>query len=218
MKCRVCSVPTQPGERYCHACQEQHHLELAEREVQAGLVEPLWYLLSIPYCQYMQTRHWKQRSASFVEGFGCDKHCELCSIFQVVDDRGNVLDWLPQFQVHHISYDHLGCEPDEDLRLVCSACHNLIHNPDSRAAINWLALNDAQTINPATLAEFRAFDRNNFPTAGKHQSTPAELLPPSVTVAPKPSAGHSTPVPEHDSRAGCQGASLASQPQCRPEG
>lgn len=30
--------------------------------------------------------------------------------------------------VHHASYDNLGDEPDEDLRLVCQRCHSEIHH------------------------------------------------------------------------------------------
>ncbi len=44
----------------------------------------------------------------------------------------------PWFDVHHLTYEHLGDEPDEDLILVCAPCHNAIHYPDSAAGQWWI--------------------------------------------------------------------------------
>lgn len=37
-------------------------------------------------------------------------------------------------QVHHLTYEHLGDEPLEDLVAVCIPCHQAIHNPDGPRA------------------------------------------------------------------------------------
>ena len=36
--------------------------------------------------------------------------------------------------VHHLSYEHLWKEPDEDLLVVCRECHSKIHNHTTEAA------------------------------------------------------------------------------------
>jgi 5-methylcytosine-specific restriction endonuclease McrA len=32
-------------------------------------------------------------------------------------------------EVHHLTYDRLGAELDEDLRVLCRKCHYDVHNP-----------------------------------------------------------------------------------------
>lgn len=214
-KCGKARASDQPA---CDDCLQLKALKLlakddaqAHIQFQASLIEPLWYLLSIPYQQYRVTHYWRNRSQAFRDTFEGCPFCELCNLVEVSDDQGNVLEHLPQFHVHHICYDHLGCEPDEDLRLVCSACHNLIHNPLSHAARNWLDLNPT-TISPATLAEFvpRPF-KNNFLPADEHQSMSADTCTPATTVGLEPSPGHGAFQPSQI-RAGSEGVSLNPNP------
>jgi hypothetical protein len=116
--------------------------------------EPLWYLLATP--DYYTTDWWKMRTRQFKEDHGliCDG-CSL-EMIDVVgqvkkatkqdieegnysgwteDDWGNnvghyhyrEVDRIPKFITHHVTYERKGNERDEDLRLLCSMCHNLLH-------------------------------------------------------------------------------------------
>lgn len=107
--------------------------------------EPIWYLRSLPYGEYRQSRWWRTRRdryvADLVARWGL-KHCELCRLEHV-----NVEDIEVRFNVHHMTYEHLGYERDEDLILLCSPCHNLVHYPDSEAARHWIAYHQADVEN-----------------------------------------------------------------------
>lgn len=63
--------------------------------------------------------------------------CQCCGTAQVYTNDGQ--PFKPRWHVHHLRYANLGCEPDEDLTLLCSACHNVVHKPMSEAAIYWQA-------------------------------------------------------------------------------
>lgn len=101
--------------------------------------EPLWLLRSIPYSDYRMTIWWRRRRDAYEETvirrLGM-KDCEVCRI------RGDTLRDDLRFHVHHITYDRLGDEQDDDLILLCSMCHNAIHYPDSAAARHWVAYNE----------------------------------------------------------------------------
>lgn len=62
---------------------------------------------------YLQSPEWKARAAAYRELM--DNTCENCG------RKGG------GFDVHHLTYDHFGAEPDEDLELRCRACHNEEH-------------------------------------------------------------------------------------------
>lgn len=99
--------------------------------------EPLWLLRSIPYSEYRQSNWWRKRRETYIENvrvrFGAQL-CEACRGHSYGQDR------IPlRFHVHHVTYERLGEERDDDLALLCSACHNAVHFPDSHAAIYWLA-------------------------------------------------------------------------------
>lgn len=100
------------------------------------ITEPIWYLKSIPRSEYYQTRHWQNRRESFKESFGNNIMCQCCGMVQVESDSGETFE--PRWHVHHLTYENLGFESDEDLSLLCSACHNVVHKPESDAAIYWL--------------------------------------------------------------------------------
>jgi 5-methylcytosine-specific restriction endonuclease McrA len=61
------------------------------------------------YRDYLRSPEWKQtRAAALRQAHGV---CERCV--------------LPRYglQVHHVSYDRLGHEEDEDLAVLCPDCH-----------------------------------------------------------------------------------------------
>jgi len=92
--------------------------------------EPVWYLRSLAYSAYRQTRHWTRRSRAFRDA--ADSICVLCGLSEEISG-----DWL-RFHVHHLTYEHLGYEKDSDLVLLCAPCHHLVHYPDSLQAQHWL--------------------------------------------------------------------------------
>ena len=63
------------------------------------------------YWDYLQSPHWKKVRVRLLQK---ESMCRLC--------REAVANTL-----HHTRYDHLGCERDDDILLLCSHCHDLIH-------------------------------------------------------------------------------------------
>jgi 5-methylcytosine-specific restriction endonuclease McrA len=63
------------------------------------------------YRDYMNSAAWRERRLLFIAKVG--KHCHRCK------QIGGELE------VHHLRYDNLGHEPDEDLELLCLECHKL---------------------------------------------------------------------------------------------
>jgi hypothetical protein len=101
--------------------------------------EPLWYLKGLSYSDYLHSDHWKLRRQEFLAGR--EQQCERCELEHidetVSDDGAEVERRAPRFNVHHLSYERLGEELDEDLMLLCAPCHNLEHRPDSHAGRWW---------------------------------------------------------------------------------
>lgn len=60
------------------------------------------------YLNYIQSDKWYAKRAKIIEKRGYV--CESCSSTH-------------QLQLHHLTYDRLGHELDEDLLLLCKACH-----------------------------------------------------------------------------------------------
>jgi hypothetical protein len=81
------------------------------------------------YKDYLQSPHWLKVSRDIIEARG--RKCENCG-----EERGEI-------NVHHLNYDHLNGETDEDLQVLCRACHDRVHRrkpelakePDLIAAI-----------------------------------------------------------------------------------
>lgn len=63
---------------------------------------------SIQYLTYINSAAWRTRRQRAIERAG--RRCQVCG------ER-------KRLQVHHVSYDHLGCERDEDLTALCWWCH-----------------------------------------------------------------------------------------------
>jgi hypothetical protein len=64
------------------------------------------------YGQYLIGIVWRKRRAEFLDRY---RWCEECYI-------------KPADQIHHLTYLHIGNEPDEDLVAVCRPCHEKLHN------------------------------------------------------------------------------------------
>lgn len=91
----------------------------SERTVQIIKVHlPGWYQ------KYLRSPAWQARRDRIVAE---RKTCEVCG-----DDGSE--DYL---QVHHLSYEHLFDEPDEELLLVCDFCHERIHFLQGRGTVNF---------------------------------------------------------------------------------
>ena len=68
------------------------------------------------YKEYLKTEWWKHLRKMALER---DKYqCQLCGSAKNI-------------QVHHISYENLGCEEEiDDLVCLCSKCHSAVHTKD----------------------------------------------------------------------------------------
>jgi 5-methylcytosine-specific restriction endonuclease McrA len=65
------------------------------------------------YHGYLRSALWSQRRKQLFRKRG--KICERC---------GKAKEHL---HIHHLSYVRLGCEDDEDLKILCESCHILMH-------------------------------------------------------------------------------------------
>ncbi len=70
-------------------------------------------LRALPYKQYLRTPHWKGRREAKLRSVG--HRCQFCN-------RGP-----HNLDVHHRTYKRLGEELDQDLTVLCRACHTNFH-------------------------------------------------------------------------------------------
>lgn len=76
---------------------------------------PAFVKLGFPsYQAFLASATWKKRRARFYKDHP-DRFCALC-------DGQN----LP-LEIHHLSYNRLGHERDEDLAFLCRSCHDSFH-------------------------------------------------------------------------------------------
>ena len=69
------------------------------------------FFVKINYREYINSAEWAKVRVDIVAVRG--NKCEICG------KRGS--------QVHHLTYDNLGCEEPEDLILTCGKCHMKEH-------------------------------------------------------------------------------------------
>ena len=69
------------------------------------------YLRALPYEQYLRTAHWRELRAEVLARW--QGRCENCG--------------EPACQVHHKTYERLGCERPSDLQPLCRRCHEALH-------------------------------------------------------------------------------------------
>lgn len=137
-------------------------------------IEPLWWLKSCDATAYHHSRHWLTLRQRYLDEHEhvCFL-CGIRSIGEIqrVERVGEYVDKNhdfrycapgstkaaeiherdlepaprePVFVVHHVTYDRIGRERDEDFRLVCSPCHQLIHKPECAPARYWAEHNADQ--------------------------------------------------------------------------
>lgn len=64
------------------------------------------------YQEYIESGEWmRRRREAIARALG---RCQVCNA-------------LPPLEVHHRTYDRLGCEAPEDLTVLCRGCHGLYH-------------------------------------------------------------------------------------------
>ena len=72
-----------------------------------------------------ENAHWKKFRKGLLEDKDCS--CYLC--------KKRKWKWLVRkkewksvgrFEVHHLNYDHIGYETEDDCRVLCHSCHQLI--------------------------------------------------------------------------------------------
>lgn len=127
--------------------------------------EPLEYLLGLPYTNYIHSLHWHRVRDEILAQR--PRECEFCHIETVCvvevlhsgvgrqDAQGvwhdsQAKDAIayayttfeprpPTLVVHHITYDNMGQERDEDLVLLCVSCHAVVHDRQNASTRNWRA-------------------------------------------------------------------------------
>lgn len=70
-------------------------------------------LASMPYREYLRTPHWQIRRKRALQL--AKYRCQHLGPHQ------------GPLNVHHLNYDHRGCEEDEDLIVLCRRCHEIHH-------------------------------------------------------------------------------------------
>lgn len=84
--------------------------------------EEIRYLRSIPYTEYLMTKHWKRvRSAMILIEQAMCRDC-----YSAEPLYGG--DWETDINIHHVSYESLGFERYDHLCLLCKYHHKLIHS------------------------------------------------------------------------------------------
>lgn len=84
-----------------------------QREVQSRRLKLLG---CTTYDDFSESKTWRDRARQFRVRYA-PLQCYCCKIG---DDEA-------EFHIHHLRYDNLGQEPDEDLIAVCIRCHGMIH-------------------------------------------------------------------------------------------
>jgi 5-methylcytosine-specific restriction endonuclease McrA len=73
------------------------------------------------YQKYVKTDCWSLRRQQYLKGH---TSCEAC---------GQRI----ALQVHHLTYERLGSERDDDLLAVCENCHRMFHGMDGATPKTW---------------------------------------------------------------------------------
>ena len=73
------------------------------------------------YIEYLKSEEWREKRKAFMEDRG--NECEECG------EKGT--------QVHHLSYENVGDEDDDDVMVLCNQCHKEIHNKDDDGYGEW---------------------------------------------------------------------------------
>src|SRR5262249_7450162 len=75
--------------------------------------ERLAELRAMDYSEYLQTPEWQATRKRILKR---DRYtCQSCSMTNVI------------LNIHHLTYERLGCEDDQDLVTLCEDCHHELH-------------------------------------------------------------------------------------------
>lgn len=99
----------------CSGCKGRHQQEVNERwrQQKAEEKEQINKLRSLPYREYLNSDHWKTRRLIHLKS--ALFRCQVCN-------AGNTT-----LDVHHRTYERLGCESYKDLIVLCRSCHTTFH-------------------------------------------------------------------------------------------
>lgn len=98
--------------------EEREHIENLP-PLEPEPVDEMERLQRLPYRVYLRTGHWQKVRKEALDRAG--HRCALC----------NRQDGL---QVHHRTYERLGCERGADVIVLCDACHKRHHEARRKAA------------------------------------------------------------------------------------
>lgn len=68
------------------------------------------------YKRYLKSKHWQETRSAAIAGAG--NTCQQCG------KKAGKTIWL---EVHHLTYERIGEELPEDLRVLCHNCHRKEH-------------------------------------------------------------------------------------------
>ncbi len=86
----------------------------------------------INYKEYLNTEVWKSKRKTFLEYY--NYMCVICRkqmyVYEQIKINNKYVTKLLKnnLQIHHLNYNHLGCETQEDCIIVCLECHKQIHD------------------------------------------------------------------------------------------
>jgi hypothetical protein len=91
-------------------------------------------LRALPYAEYLKTGHWQRRRWEALGRSGY--RCQVCNSY----DR--------PLEVHHRTYERLGCEHPSDLFVLCDTCHDLFSTHGKLAKPRMEALQPRGSVAP----------------------------------------------------------------------
>lgn len=104
----ILDVLTRPGDRPSHRSLLACNAPLGPGRVNNDLGSKGGIVMSFDYQAYLASREWSLKREAVRER--SNNECERC--------------WkAPQQAVHHLSYEHIGDEPLDELLAVCNPCH-----------------------------------------------------------------------------------------------
>lgn len=87
--------------------------------------------VTLAYEEYLLSPWWRKRRRVFLRKPG-NRRCSAC-------------DSSLGLEVHHLNYDHLGAERDDDLKTLCRPCHEAVTDVDRADRAYWRGLDTFAT-------------------------------------------------------------------------
>lgn len=83
------------------------------------------------YEKYLKIDCWDTRRKEYIRVHGTQ--CELCGAQEAMTEGR-----FSPVQIHHLTYERLGCELDDDLVCACNRCHRTMHGLDRSTPLTWI--------------------------------------------------------------------------------